>query len=58
MRSDEPGHTYVLKAENIGSLGTGSPVFYRDVVVGEVLDYDIGDGLGPVTVQYFRAFPL
>jgi len=47
----------VLKAENIGSLGPGSPVFYRDVVVGEVLDYDIGDGLGPVTVHIFVQSP-
>jgi paraquat-inducible protein B len=57
VRSDEPGHTYVLKAENIGSLGSGSPVFYRDVVVGEVLGYDIGNGLGPVTVNIFVRAP-
>ena len=57
VRSDQPGHTFVLKAENIGSLGPGSPVFYRDVVVGEVLDYDIGDGLGPVTVHIFVQSP-
>jgi paraquat-inducible protein B len=57
VRSDEPGQTYVLKADNIGSLGTGSPVFYRDVVVGEVLGYDIGNGLGPVTVSIFVRSP-
>ena len=57
VRSDQPGRTFVLKAENIGSLGPGSPVFYRDVVVGEVLDYDIGDGLGPVTVHIFVQSP-
>ena len=57
VRSDEPGHTYVLRAENIGSLGTGSPVFYRDIPVGEVLGYDIGNGLGPVTVTIFVRSP-
>lgn len=57
VRSDEPGHTYVLQAENVGSLSTGSPVFYRDVVVGEVLGYDIGNGLGPVTVNIFVRAP-
>jgi paraquat-inducible protein B len=57
VRSDEPGHTFVLKAENIGSLGPGSPVFYRDVVVGEVLEYNIGDGLGPVKVNIFVRSP-
>ncbi len=57
VRSDDPGHTYVLKAANIGSLGTGSPVFYRDIPVGEVLGYDIGNGLGPVTVSIFVRSP-
>jgi paraquat-inducible protein B len=58
VRSNEPGSTYVLKADNIGSLDTGSPVFYRDVQVGEVLGYDLGDGLGPVTVNIFVKAPF
>jgi paraquat-inducible protein B len=58
VRSDEPGQTYLLKARNIGSLNTGSPVFYRDVQVGEVLGYDIGDGLGPVNVSIFVRAPF
>jgi paraquat-inducible protein B len=53
VRSNEPGRTYVLKADNIGSLDTGSPVYYRDVQVGEVLGYDLGNGLGPVTLRIF-----
>jgi paraquat-inducible protein B len=57
VRSDEPGSTFVLKADNIGSLGTGSPVFYRDVNVGEVLNYSIGNGIGPVTVSIFVRAP-
>jgi len=58
VRSNEPGHTYVLKADSIGSLDTGSPVFYRDVQVGEVLGYDLGNGLGPVTVNVFVKAPF
>jgi paraquat-inducible protein B len=57
VRSDEPGSTFVLKADNIGSLGSGSPVFYRDVVVGEVLGYDMGSGVGPVTINVFIHAP-
>jgi paraquat-inducible protein B len=52
-----PGSTYVLRADSVGSLSTGSPVFYRDVVVGEVLGYDLGDGIGPVTVNIFIRAP-
>ncbi|MBB5374401.1 PqiB family protein [Acidocella aromatica] len=57
VRSDEPGSTYTLTANSVGSLQSGSPVFYRDVVVGEVLGYDLGDGLGPVKVSVFIRAP-
>ena len=57
VRSDEPGRTFTLKAERIGALGVGSPVFYRDITVGEVLGHDIGDGNGPVTMQVFVRAP-
>ncbi len=57
VRSDEPGRSYVLKASRLGSLASGAPVFYRDVAVGEVLGYDLGDGLGPVTINVFVRSP-
>ena len=57
VRTDEPGHTYVLKAKRLGSLGAGAPVFYRDVSVGEVLSYDLGDGKGPVSIRIFVRAP-
>jgi len=57
-RSDEPGKSYVLKARSLGSLGPGAPVFYRDVNVGEVLSYDLGNGLGPVTINVFVREPF
>ena len=57
VRSGEPGRTYKLEAERIGSLGPGAPVFYRDILVGEVLGYDIGNGLGPVTINVFVRAP-
>ena len=58
VRSDQPGQTYQLRTNSIGSLVAGSPVFYRDIVVGEVLGYDIGNGLGPVTVNVFVRAPF
>jgi paraquat-inducible protein B len=58
VRSDEPGSTYLLHADSVGSLSSGSPVFYRDVVVGEVLGYDLGDGIGPVTINIFVRAPF
>jgi paraquat-inducible protein B len=57
VRSDEPGRTFVLNAPRIGSIGTGSPVFYRDIVVGEVLGYKLPEGNGPITVNIFVRAP-
>ena len=57
MRSDEPGRSFTLTASRLGSLGPGAPVFYRDVEVGEVLNADLGGGLGPVTISIFVRQP-
>src|SRR5215813_4987582 len=34
---DQPGRQFVLKAENLGSLGVGSPVYYRRLQAGQVI---------------------
>lgn len=58
VRSDEPGHTYTLTAFKLGAISSGSPIFYRDIVVGEVLGYDIGNGLGPIKISIFIRSPF
>ena len=57
IRNGEPGRTFTLDARRVGSLTAGAPVFWRDVTVGEVLGYDIGDGTGPVLVHIFVHAP-
>jgi paraquat-inducible protein B len=57
VTSDEPGRTFELRASRIGSLSEGAPVFYRDVTVGSMLKYDLGDGLGPVSLTLFVRAP-
>jgi paraquat-inducible protein B len=57
VRSGEPGKTFEVKADRLGSLSAGAPVFWRDITVGEVLGYDIGNGDGPVTVSVFVRAP-
>ncbi len=58
IRSGEPGRTVWLSANRIGSLGTGSPVFYRDIAAGEVLGFDLTEGgRGPVTLNVFIRAP-
>jgi paraquat-inducible protein B len=57
LQSDEPGHTFLLSAPSIGNLNLGSPVYYRDLTVGEVLGWDIGDMADTVTVHAFVRAP-
>lgn len=57
VRSDEPGTTFVLKADRIGALGIGAPVFFRDVPVGEVLSYDPPGLGGDIVVHAFIRRP-
>src|ERR1700739_1857856 len=57
LRTNEPGHTFVLKAKKLGSISLGSPVFYRDLAVGEVLGWDIADMAEYVTIHAFVRAP-
>jgi paraquat-inducible protein B len=56
-QSDEPGQVFVLNAKGLGSLGASSPIYFRDVEVGEVLSYDLGQGMGPVSMRIFIREP-
>ena len=58
VRSDEPGRTYTLMTNSLGSIAQGAPMFFRDVVVGEVLSYAIpSGGIGPIPVKVFVREP-
>ncbi len=57
IRSDQPGRIFALKTNKLGALNTGSPVYYRDINVGQVLNYDLGDGFGSITMNIFVRDP-
>ena len=58
IRSDDPGTVYTLSAASIGSIAESSPVFFRDVPVGEVLGYKMPPGgRGAIPVQVFVKAP-
>ncbi len=57
IEENVPGTAFVLKANRIGSISLGSPVFYRDIDVGEVLGWDIGDMAESVTIRAFVRAP-
>jgi paraquat-inducible protein B len=57
LTANVPGRTFVLKAKRLGSISLGSPVFYRDLDVGEVLGWDIADMAEYVTIRTFVRAP-
>jgi paraquat-inducible protein B len=52
----EPGRRFVLKADELGWLGVGSPVYYRRLQVGKVAAYDFApDGKSVVVTIFVNA---
>jgi paraquat-inducible protein B len=52
-----PGREFVLRAEDIGSVGHGTPVYFRKLEVGEVIAYELDpDGAG-FTIRIFVHAP-
>lgn len=57
VRSGEPGTTFVLRADEIGPIGPGSSILHRQVPVGEVLDFDLDERNGSVSIRAFVRAP-
>lgn len=57
VRSDEPGTSYVVTTEKIGSISSGSPVFFRGIVVGEVIGYTFDGTEKTIPIRLFVKKP-
>ena len=57
VRSDEPGKVVTLNSAHLGALGPGAPLYYREVVVGEVLKYELGEQDQPIKFRVFVRAP-
>ena len=51
------GTTFKLDSKRLGSISLGSPIFFRDIEVGTVLGWDIGDLASKVTIHAFVRAP-
>jgi paraquat-inducible protein B len=58
LQSNEAGRTFLVKATRLGSVSLGSPVFFRDLSVGEVLGWDISDMAESATIHVFVRAPF
>ncbi|TAM86523.1 MAG: MCE family protein [Candidimonas sp.] len=57
IASDKPGTRYTLTAPDLGSLELGSPVYYRRIQVGRVVDYGLSPDGKEVDIQVFVDAP-
>ena len=51
------GTTYKLRSKRLGSISLGSPIFFRDLDVGTVLGWSLGDLAEEVTIHAFVRDP-
>src|SRR5512132_3453925 len=57
ITSGQPGRQFVLKAETLGSLGIGSPIYYRRLPAGQVIAYDLTSDGTAVDIKVFVNAP-
>ncbi|MFO1082187.1 MAG: MlaD family protein [Reyranellaceae bacterium] len=58
LRAWTKGTVYKLQSKRLGSISLGSPIFFRDLEVGTVLGWDLGDLANSVTVHAFVRAPF
>ncbi len=53
----QPGRQFALKADKLGSLGIGAPVYYRGLLAGQVIAYDLASDGKAIEVKIFVNAP-
>src|SRR5262245_51126580 len=54
---DQPGRQFVLRADNLGSLGIGSPIYYRRLQAGQVVAYNLAPDGKAIELRVFVNAP-
>jgi len=57
LTGDVPGRIFILKAPELGSLGTGTPIYYRQLPAGQVVSYELDKDGGFLNVKIFVESP-
>ncbi len=55
--TNEAGKQFILRAPTLGSLNIGSPVYYRDIQVGQVVGHDLDADGRMVSIRIFVSAP-
>jgi paraquat-inducible protein B len=57
VSGEAPGRFFLLKTATLGSLDTGTPIYFRRLEVGEVASYELDPGGQSLTVKVFVNAP-
>lgn len=57
VRAEDAGRKVMLVTERLGSVDRGSPVYYRGILAGEVLGYELGNDDRSVFIHAFVKAP-
>ena len=58
VTSGEKGRTFILKADSIGSLSVGSPIYYKHLKAGSIASYKLDEDGKQVTIEAFIKSPF
>lgn len=57
ITTDQPGKPFVLRADDLGSLDIGSPIYYRRILAGQVTGYALDENGKDVVLKVFVNAP-
>ena len=57
LDAEVPGHKFVLKANALGSLHVGAPVYFRRIKVGQVIGHELDEDNQHVNIHVFIEEP-
>ena len=57
VTSGVPGREFLLRASTLGSLDNGSPVYYRQIKVGQVIGYELANDGRSLIIKIFVNTP-
>jgi paraquat-inducible protein B len=58
LTTEVPGTTFIVETRRLRSISLGSPIFYRDLEVGTVLGWDLGNMARSVAIHAFIRAPF
>jgi paraquat-inducible protein B len=57
LTGDVPGKIFMLKSAELGSLGQGTPIYYRQIQAGQVVSYELDKSGAFLNVKIFVQSP-